>query len=182
MLIALFLLVGTAIFFSCGSSHSLTEKITNQDLPTDSVVSMLLGDTISSFLYSPSAVYAYKMRPQKTETDTLIVDYAIDYLIGELDVSYYSILQFFLKDSSNYVLTNEKVKTPFSPNIGFEFVNHNQEKVYLLLAFNGNQLELIIQNQVILHRQFRNERFLLRFVWGLLPENEYIKSMLNTLK
>lgn len=182
MNLLLSLLVGSVIFFSCKSGQDLTGKITGGDLPADSVVSNLLGDTLCRLLYAPSAVSAYKMRPQQADNDTLIATYAIDYSIGELDASCYSILQFFLKDSTNYVWTDELVKTPFSPNIGFEFTDANREKMFLLLDFNGNQMEIVVQNRIVLHRQFRNEHYLLRFAYGLLPENKYIRSLLNTHK
>lgn len=85
------LLTGAIILFSCKSNLPLSNKVTNQSQPADSVVLNLLGDTLSHMLFSPSVVYAYKMRPQKAENDTLIGTYAVDYLIGELDSSYYGI-------------------------------------------------------------------------------------------
>lgn len=181
-LLLLSLLTGAIILFSCKSNLHLINKVTNQSQPADSVVLNLLGDTISHMLFSPSVVYAYKMRPQKAENDTLIGTYAVDYLIGELDSSYYGILQFFLKDSTNYNWTDELVKTPFSPNIGFEFVGDNQEKIHLLLAFNGCLLEILSRDQVVLHQQFKNEHYLLRFAKGLLPQSKYINHLLNTHK
>lgn len=180
--VVLAMLASTVFLFSCRSSQELPGRITCRDLPTDSAVSSLLGDTVCNVLYAPSVVYAYKMRPQKTENDTLIAGHAIDYPIGELDASCYSVLQFFLKDSNNYVWTNEKVKTPFSPNIGFEFTGEKQRKIFLLLAFNGYQLAIATQDQVLLHRQFKNEHYLLRFAWSLLPDNKYIKNLLDASK
>lgn len=156
----------------------MTETFTGKDFLFDSIVKTWLGDSICEVLSSPIDVYAYKMRPKQSETDTLIADYAIDYVIGKLDKSCYAALQFFLKDTANYVLTDEQVKTPFSPNIGFEFINRKHEKVSLLLAFNGNQLKVIGQEQTILHKQFKNEYFLLRFAEKLLPQNEFIKREL----
>lgn len=160
----------------------MTGRITIHDFPSDPGVSDFLCDTVRDALFSPATVYAYKMRPQKTEKDTLVTGHAIDYTIGELDVSCYSILQFYLKDITNYVCTDEKVKTLFTQNIGFVFEGVNNEKVYLLLAFNGNQLEIVYRDSPILRCQFTNERYLLRFAYALLPENEYIENLLNTYK
>lgn len=182
VLLPLFLLVSTTLFFSCRSCRDATKRISCQDLPIDSVISTLLGDTVCSVLYAPSTVHAYKMRPQQADSDMLIAEYAIDFPIGELDASCYSILQFFLKDSANYVWTDEMVKTLFSPNICFKFTGKNENTVYLLLAFNGNQLKIVTKEKTILYRQFRNEHTLLRLTWALLPENKYIKSLLNTYK
>lgn len=175
------LLTGSILLTSCMSSRRAARKITSQDLPSDSIISTLLGDTVCHTLYSPSIVHAYKMRPQESERDTMIADYAVDYHIGELDASCYSILQFFLKDKVNYVLTDEIVKTPFSPNIGFEFIGSGQERVYVLLAFNGNQMKVISSNHSI-HKLFKNEHFLHRFAHSLLPDNSYINHLLNKNK
>ena len=90
-------------------------------------------------------------------------------------------LQFFLKDTANYVLIDESVKTPFSPNIGFEFIDRRHRKVSLLLGFNGNQLKIISQEQTVLHKRFKNEYFLLRFTERLIPNNEFIKSELSRI-
>lgn len=163
---------------SCTSGRNMTETFTGKDFPFDSVVASWLGDSICNAFHAPSVVYAYKMRPQRAETDTLAGGYAIDRVIGKLDESYYTPLLFFLKDTANYVLTDEMVKTPFSPNIGFEFASHKYGKVLLLLAFNGNQLKVISQGKTILHKTFKNEYFLLRFTERLVPDNAFIKKEL----
>lgn len=174
------LLGGTTLFYSCRSADNMTQRITGQVFQPDSSVVCLLGASTCETLYAPEAVLAYKMRPKQSESDTLIGQYAIDRRIGELDASCYSILQFFLKDSANYVLSDEWVKTPFSPNVGFTFINHDGNEVHLLLAFNGNQLQVVSEDQVLLHRLFRNERYLLRFALGLLPDNRYLNTFLKT--
>ena len=70
------------------------------------------------------------------------------------------------------------VKTSFSPNIGFEFASPKYGKTYLLIAFNGNQLQIMNQGKTALHKQFKNEYFLLRFAEKLLPDNEFIQREL----
>lgn len=165
-------------FSACKSSRNMTETFTGKDFPFDSVVASWLGDSVCDALCAPSLVYAYKMRPQRAEADTLVGGYAVDYVIGRLDESCYAPLQFFLKDTANYVLGDEVVKTPFSPNIGFEFASPKHGKTYLLLAFNGNQLQIVNQGGTVLHKQFRNKYFLLRFAEKLLPDNEFIQREL----
>lgn len=166
---------------ACKSSQDMAKTFKEQDFPFDSLITGWLGDSICEVFYEPSGVYAYKMRPTYAETDTLIGGYAVDYLIGRLDESCYAVLQFFLKDTANYVLTDESVKTPFSPNIGFEFIDRRHRKVSLLLGFNGNQLKIISQERTVLHKQFKNEYFLLRFTERLIPNNEFIKRELSRI-
>lgn len=168
-----------SILFSCKSSHCAMAKLTGESIPFDSAIHESLGDTICNVLSFPSSVYAYKMCPPKAGKDTLAAAYGVDSIIGKLDISYYAALQFYLKDSTNYILSDDFVKTPFSPNIGFEFVGHKKEKVYLLLAFNGNQLKVLTPERTIWHRQFKNEYFLLKFASLLLPTNEYIRKKLS---
>lgn len=165
-------------FSACKSSRGVTGTFTGKDFPFDSVVAAWLGDSVCDALHAPSFVYAYKMRPKRAETDTLVGGYAIDYVIGKLDESCYAPLQFFLKDTANYVLNDEVVKTPFSPNIGFEFASPKHGKTYLLIAFNGSQLQIVSQDRIVLHKQFRNKYFLLRFAEKLLPDNEFIQREL----
>lgn len=174
----LFSLLGGKVFLlSCRSGDNLTQRITGQTFQPDSTVVRLLGANTCETLYAPAAVVAYKMRSRQSESDTLIGQYAIDRCIGELDASCYSILQFFLKDSANYVLSDEWTKAPFSPNMGFTFLNRDGGEVHLLLAFNGNQLQVMDGDQVVLHRLFRNERYLLRFAIGLLPDSRYLNAL-----
>lgn len=165
-------------FSACKSSRNVTETFTGKDFPFDSVVASWLGDSVCDALCAPSFVYAYKMRPQRSETDTLVGGYAIDYVIGRLGESCYAPLLFFLKDTANYVLGDEVVKTLFSPNIGFEFASSKYGKTYLLIAFNGSQLQVVSQDRTVLHKQFRNKYFLLRFAEKLLPDNEFIQREL----
>ena len=167
-----------SVFSACKSSRGVTETFTGKDFPFDSVVASWLGDSVCDALHAPSWVYAYKMRPKRAETDTLVGGYAIDYVIGRLDESCYAPLQFFLKDTANYILNDEVVKTSFSPNIGFEFASPKYGKTYLLIAFNGNQLQIMNQGKTVLHKQFKNEYFLLRFAEKLLPDNEFIQREL----
>ena len=137
-------------FSACKSSRNVTETFTGKDFPFDSVVVAWLGDSVCDALQAPSWVYAYKMRPKRAETDTLVGGYAVDYVIGRLEESCYVPLQFFLKDTANYVLGDEVVKTPFSPNIGFEFASPKYGKTCLLIAFNGNQLQIVSQDRIVL--------------------------------
>lgn len=176
-LILVTLLVLSA-FSTCKSSRNMTETFTGKDFPFDSVVAAWLGDSVCDAFHTPSWVYAYKMRPKRAETDTLIGGYAVDYVIGKLDESCYAPLLFFLKDTANYVLSDETVKTLFSPNIGFEFASPKYGKTYLLIAFNGSQLQVVSQGRTVLHKQFKNKYFLLRFAEKLLPGNEFIKREL----
>lgn len=157
----------------------MTKTFREQDFPFDSLITSWLDNSICDVFYEPYRVYAYKMRPTYAPTDTTIGGYAIDYCIGRLDESYYAVLLFFLKDTANYVLTDENVKTPFSPNIGFEFIDRKNRKVSLLLGFNGNQLKIIYQEQTVLHKQFKNKYFLLKFTERLIPNNEFIKRELS---
>lgn len=175
-LIAFMLLLLSVL--SCRSNQEITKNFVGSDFLFDPVVSGWLGDSVMCIIETPKEVYAYKLKPKSSEQDMLIGEYAVDTVIGRLDVSYYAPLQFFLKDSANYILADESVKTPFSPNVGFEFINEKQEKVHILLAFNGNQLEVLYQGLVVVHKEFRNEYFLLRFVEKLLPENQFIKRKL----
>lgn len=172
----------TAFIFccaSCRSSQNIPRKIDNHSIVPDSQVVVLLGDTICQFVYSPTEVIGYKMRPQKAEQDTLIAQYTIDYKIGELAASYYSILQFFLQDILNYDLSGSIVKTPFEPNIAIKFVDENKEELYLLVAFNGNQLAFVKDDKVYCRQQYVHARYLVKFALGLLPDNEYLKTLLK---
>lgn len=164
---------------SCRSGQNLPWKIDNHSIVPDSQVVALLGDTICQLVYNPTEVIGYKMRPQKAEQDTLIAQYAIDYKIGELAASYYSILQFFLQDILNYDLSGSIVKTPFEPNIAIKFVDENKEELYLLVAFNGNQLAFVKDDKVYCRQQYIHARYLVKFALGLLPDNEYLKTLLK---
>jgi len=166
--------------FSCKSPNGLS-SFTYKDLPTDSTLNRLWGDSISEIINNPTLIRAYKMRPNRTEKDTLIGDYAVEHPIGVLDMTYASPLMFFLNDSLNYNLSDDMVKTPFSPTIAFEF-QQKSKSVFVVISFNGNQLAMVYEDKEIIRKQFLNPRYLLRLSSGLQPQNEYLNYMLNQQK
>ena len=74
----------------------------------------------------------------------------------------------------NYDQSGSIVKTPFEPNIAIKFVDENKEELYLLVAFNGNQLAFVKDDKVYCRQQY-----VVKFALGLLPDNEYLKTLLK---
>lgn len=166
--------------FSCKSQSNLP-SFTYKDLPKDSTLNKLWGDSISDIINNPTLIKAYRMSPDSTGKDTLIGSYAIEHPIGTLDITYASPLIFFLNDSLNFNLSEDLIKTPFLPTIAFEFQRY-KEKIFVVISFNGNQLSLIYNNKEIVRKQFRNPRYLLRLSAGLQPQDKYLNYMLNQQK
>lgn len=166
--------------FSCKSQSDLP-SFTYKHLPKDSTLNKLWGDSIAEIINAPTAIRAYKMHPNQTRQDSLIGDYSVEHFIGTLDMTYASPLIFFLNDSLNYNLSDDKVKTPFTPTIAFEF-QQKEKGVSVVISFNGNQLAIIREDKEIGRRQFLNPRYLLRLSLGLQPQNEYLNYMLNQQK
>ena len=165
------------IFPSCKSlNHAMTYNYKN--LPKDSVINVLIGDSIFNIINNPTSIRAYKMCSGKLGKNKRIGNYSIDYYIGRLDMTYASPLIFYINDITNYDESNDVIKTPFTPTIAFEF-KRRSKSVYLLISFNGNQLMFLDKNNEIIRKQFLNSRFLLRLSHGLLPNNKYIEYMLN---
>ena len=76
-----------------------------------------------------------------------------------------------MQDILNYDQSGSIVKTPFEPNIAIKFV--------LLVAFNGNQLAFVKDDKVYCRQQYVHARYLVKFALGLLPDNEYLKTLLK---
>lgn len=169
-----------SVCFSCKSQSNLS-TFTYKNLPRDTILNRLWGDSISEIINSPIWIKAYKMCPDKAGQGTLIGNYAIEHYIGMLDMTYASPLMFFLNDSLNYNLSDNIVKTPFTPTIAFEF-HQKSKSVFVVVSFNGNQLSVIYEDKEIIRKQFFNPRYLLRLSLGLQPDNEYIKYLLNQHK
>lgn len=164
--------------FSCQSPGNLP-SFTYKDLPRDSIMNRLWGDSISEIINAPTLIKAYRMYPDSAKKDTLIGgSYAIKHSIGILDLTYASPLILFLNDSLNFNFSDEIVKTPFTPTIAFEF-RQQEKSVYIVISFNGNQLAIIYNGKEIVRKQFLNPRYLLRLSVGLQPEDEYLNYMLN---
>lgn len=166
--------------FSCKSQSDLS-AFTYKNLPKDTTLNRLWGDSIAEVINNPTWIRAYKMRPARTEQDTLIGGYAVEHPIGTLDMTYASPLMFFLNDSLNYNLSDDKIKTPFTPTIAFEF-QQKRKSVFVVISFNGNQLAMIYKDREIIRKQFFNPRYLLRLSLGLQPDNEYLNYLLNQQK
>ena len=79
----------------------------------------------------------------------------------------------------NYDQSGSIVKTTFEPNIAIKFVDENKEELYLLVAFNGNQLAFVKDDKVYCRQQYVHARYLVKFALGLLPDNEYLKTLLK---
>lgn len=168
---------------SCFSCKSLSRQpsFTYKDLPHDSIVDRLWGDSISEIINNPTSIMAYRMYPDSTKKDSLIGGYTIKHTIGTLDITYASPLMFFLNDHLNFNLSGDVVKTPFMPTMAFEF-QRQRERAFVVISFNGNQLAVIYNDKEIVRRQFLNPRYLLRLSAGLQPQDEYLKYMLNQQK
>lgn len=166
--------------FSCKSQNDLS-AFTYKNLPKDTTLNRLWGDSISEIINNPTWIKAYKMHPAPTEQDTLIGDYAVEHSIGVLDMTYASPLMFFLNDSLNYNFSDNMVKTPFIPTIAFEF-HQKRKSVFVVISFNGDQLAMIYEDKEIIRKQFLNPRYLLRLSLGLQPDNEYLSYLLNQQK
>ena len=170
----------TSTCFSCKSQSDLT-LFTYKDLPKDSTLNRLWGDSISNIINNPTLIRAYRMSPDSTGKDTLVDNYAIKHPIGKLELTYASPLLFFLNDSLNFNLSDDIVKTPFIPTIAFEF-QQQRGSVFVVISFNGNQLVMIYNNKEIIRKQFRDPRYLLRLSVGLQPQDEYLNYLLNQQK
>lgn len=162
---------------SCKSQSNLP-SFTYKDLPKDATLNRLWGDSISEVINNPTLIKAYKMQPASTGKEMLIGEYAIKYAIGTLDMTYASPLVFFLNDSLNYNLSDDMVKTPFTPTIAFEF-QQNKKSVFILISFSGNQLSIVHDGKEIMRKLFFNPKYLLRLSAGLQPQDEYLNYMLN---
>ena len=49
----------------------------------------------------------------------------------------------------------------------------------MLGAFNGNQLAFVKDDKVYCRQQYVHARYLVKFALGLLPDNEYLKTLLK---
>lgn len=166
--------------FSCRSQSHLP-SFTYKDLPKDSTLNRLWGDSISDIINNPTLIRAYRMCPDSTGKDSLVGNYAIKHPIGKLELTYASPLLFFLNDTLNFNLSEDMVKTLFIPTIAFEF-QQKKENVFVVISFNGNQLAFIYKDKEIIRKQFRHPRYLLRLSVGLQPQDEYLNYMLNQQK
>ena len=174
--ILLFALIGILVFISCNTQKHL---ITNSIIIPDSTVVNFYGKEITDILFSPEKVKIYKVRP-KTKADStvqIIGEFAVDSLLGELDKSYYSILQFMLHDSTNYRFDSSINKCQFSPYIAYEF-SRQQKKVSVLLNLGCKQWGVAYKDTMF-YEENNCEYELVRFTHLIVPKNKYINNLIN---
>ncbi len=164
------------IFLSCNNQKQLIESSV---IKPDSTVSDFYGKEISNIIFSPEKVKVYKIRP-KTKADStikIIGNFAVDSLLGELDKSYYSILQFMLHDSTNYRFDSLINKCQFSPHIAYEF-SKNNKKASILLNLGCKQWGVSYKDTVF-YEENNCEYKLLRFTHLINTNDKYINTLIN---
>lgn len=89
-----------------------------------------------------------------------------------------TVLKFIVGDKNAYQENVPIAKQPFSPYIAIRFWTKD-ENIFLFYSFSTNQLAFATKEQILLACKIRDWYSLERWLHKILPENEYINSIIN---
>lgn len=170
---------GCLVFIFCFSLAFAQKKPKVNPLPNyirpDTMVSSFWGKKNIPFLFQPDSVVVFRISPQKTVTNkvTLLAGYEKMYSVGKIDKSYSSILQFLLKDSTNYMPFPSKCE--FQPIIAVVFYKQ-KTSIPLLFCFFCNEWAIIDKDKSIIG-MFEYRKLLINFFKPLFPKDELIQKL-----
>lgn len=127
----------TLIMIVCTAlSPSRAKKIPlNKALP-DSLVSVHLGTTLAEILLNSSSVTLYSVKgKEETDKNDFVLEphYVRDSLIGVLSSDAAAVLEFLLiSDENNYSIDTVMVRSPYMPQLEFEFARKRKVAHVLL--------------------------------------------------
>lgn len=134
--ISVFVILAFIMMASSSFSSPRAKKIPQVKSLPDSLVSTQLGTTLSDILLNPSTITLYSVKgKEETSKEDFVLEphYVRDSLIGVLSSDLAAILEFILIcDESNYVNDTIVVRSPYMPQLEFEFAKKKQAAHVLL--------------------------------------------------
>lgn len=102
----------------------------------DSLIATQLGTTLSDILLNPTTITLYSVKgKEETNKDDYVLEphYVRDSLLGVLSADLAAIFEFILiSDENNYVTDSVVVRSPYMPQLEFEFSKKKQVAHVLL--------------------------------------------------
>lgn len=134
--ISIAVILVSVVMASCAFSSTRSRKISLVKSLPDSLISSQLGETLTDILLNPTTITLYRVKGKEViGKDDYVLEphYVRDTLIGVLSTDFASVLEFILiTDESNYSTDTVMVKSPYMPQLEFEFAKKKQVAHILL--------------------------------------------------
>lgn len=151
-------------------------------LQPDSVVQKLYGDSINRVLFNPKKVRCYLLEGFKNDPKNVvnsdqktIADYPVSSTVGNIDISFCSVIQALMMSQVNYDFGDFEYKAKFMPYVCYEVLN-GKERVNILFAFNKKSWA-VEYNGKLIETKYNCEALLVEYFSRLLPEDKYINAL-----
>lgn len=174
---------------SCSSTRSsVPTKEQSYVLETDSSdVGFIMNDSLLSIVNNADSLSIYELCSplfaNDTTTNIEVNADTIAYFKMKNDsvvvpTEMITILKFIVGDKNVYQEDVPIAKQPFSPYIAIRF-GTKDKNIFLLYSFSTTQLAFATKEQILLTCKIRDWYSLERWYHQILPENEYINSIIN---
>lgn len=149
--------------FAC---HAKGVQETASPFIPDSTVYKILGKSLSEILFNPSRVRCYAVKnvaqPRKEEL-AFDQNFVCDTLISKLTKEETAILHFLLLSSpDNYHESAAKVRSPYFPNLAFEF-KKNRRVAYVLVSLSDFSWSIYYDDKIQFNYNYTNADVIARF-------------------
>ncbi len=150
-------------FIAC---HAKGGKQVRQTCPTDSLIYKELGKSLTEVLFSPSRVRCFSVKNVASpQADDLAFDpnFVRDTLIMKLSGQEQAILQYILlSNTDNYHIDNPKVRSPYFPNLAFEF-KKGKRIAYVLISTSDYSWSVYYDDKVQFNYNYTDRNIIERF-------------------
>ena len=146
-------------------------KIGRDSIKVDSLAQAQLGISVTETLMNPGKVSCYTLKGKsQTDENDFVVEphYVRDSLVGTLTPEMYSILQFMLiADQSNYKRDSVLVKSPYTPQLEFEF-SRKRIVVHVVVSLSDYSWSIIFDGKKQFNWNYAEKELIHRYCTMLI--------------
>lgn len=160
----------TLLVFSSACTHAATKEVKAEKgsnwIQPDSTVKAILGNHLTSVLFSPSKVCCYFHKGvEKVSHDDFSIEegYVRDTLLSRLSIEQIAFLQYaLLRAERNYSLDSIPIRSPYMPVLEFRFVK-KKEEAYVMVSPIDFTWTLYYDGKQQMHWNYADKQLLSEF-------------------
>lgn len=165
----------TMFSVSCQAFPLKKTKAIDLQLCPDSTMIANLGTSVADLLFNPTTVTCYTIKGKvKTEENDFVLEphFVKDSIVGVLSDNMVAILNFSLiADGENYHNDSILVKSPYMPQLGFEYANKTIT-ANVLISFSDLSWTLIFDGKKQFNYNYFDTRALEKIYNALIKKEE----------
>lgn len=150
-------------------------KQVNAAFIPDSAMCARLGNTVADVLFNPTKIVCYSLTGKaEVEKEDVEIEshYVRDSEIGVLSSKMLPVLPFILTtDEANYSRDSIQVKSPYMPQLEFEFIKKNVQ-AHVLISLSDYSWTLIYDGKKQFNYNYQNKRAITRFCDMIIKQKE----------